>query len=425
MTSATANFFETLYHLLRGSRPNLGKVLALVEEQLQKSVCTSEAAAAQEQLLKFLTSFKQFFSKNKKSQDQVAELIRVIETEGMLELSAFAETLRAVMPSTIAFSPIHRLGNEHIPASFMGRVRQIFPTLESEGSTTDFSNQVLTEFSQDGTDIARESVESEKGWQEQLLLMGRGLIDAYPSGHLVDVKTTQFFQGNPVDGTRRGSQKIETMVRQQLLAYHRVSGSLGSKMEEGREKALKLKKRVDQLDEAVTFSQKSLFIDPGTAIPSRASFTAHLHRHLERAMHLGELFSLALVHIQDFSGVLSELDMEEENQFVKTIASLIRSEIHEGDFLARLGVDRFALIFPIATHAHSSEVANNIGSVLNSTEYKLSKGLRTLSARVGALSFEAGMTAHDMLTLTDNLADSSVEPKVFASSRTVLNVREA
>ena len=62
--SETDNIFESLYDLLRGSRPNMGKALALVEEQLQANVCQSEAASAKDQLLGFLNSLKRFFAKN-------------------------------------------------------------------------------------------------------------------------------------------------------------------------------------------------------------------------------------------------------------------------------------------------------------------------------------------------------------------------
>jgi diguanylate cyclase (GGDEF)-like protein len=426
MTSETADFFETLYDLLKGNRPNMGKALSLVEAWLEKGACSAEQDAAQEQLLKFLTSFKQFFSKNQESRNQVAELIRIIESEGMVELSVLEEVLRSVMPLMPAHTQGYHGVNHAVPASFMDRVRHLLPVTEIEASPADSINNLLTRVGQEKfSQVVGGAVEEEKLWQERLVLMGRSLSAAYSHDHLVDEKTTMFFQGNPVDGTLKSSQKLESLVRKQLLALHRIAGSLGARMEEGREKAANLKSRVDQLEEAVTLSQESLFIDPETAIPGRASFTAHLHRHLERAMHLGELFSLALVHVQDFGDVLKRLDREEANHFVKIIASLIRSQLHDGDFLARLGVDRFALIFPATTQERSSEVSTNIGLLLNGTEYKLSKGVSTLQARVGALSFEAGMTAHDMLTLTDNLADSAMETQVVGGAKTLLNVREA
>ncbi len=426
MTSETTEFFENLYDLLRESRPNMGKILTLVEERLDISVCLIETAAAQEQLVKFLNSLKQFFVQNQKKQELVAELIRVIETEGMLELAAFRDALGGVMEFTAPSPPVHHGTTCDIPASFMARVRQIFPTAEANDSASGSHNEVLTEVSQQGPGtMTVKNFASEKEWQQQLVAIGLQLIDAYPGGHLVDAATTLFFQGQPVDGTRRGSQKIETLLRKQLLAYHRIAGTLRSNMEDGRQKAARLKKRVDQLEEAITASQKSLFIDPSTAIPSRASFTAHLHRHLERAMHLGELFSLGLIHVEDFTTVLAELDADEGEQLVKTVAHIIRSEIGAGDFLARLGVDRFALIFPSADKARSASVAANVGAALNSTEFQLSKGVRSITARVGALTFEAGMTAQDMLVVTDELADSAVAPDMGDGAKNVLNVMEA
>lgn len=425
MTGDTANLFDALYDLLRRSRPNLGQALALVEQKLQQGVCLAEQKAAQDQLIKILVSLKQFYSKNQKAKEQVAELIRIIETEGMLDLSVFKDTLRRLLPKKANFSGSRR--DPDIPASFNARIAQLFAISEVESASSEVFNMTMAAVGAGGSGISSSisAVDSEKEWQFKLLMFGRGLSDAYRFGHLVDAATTRYFAGNRVDGTRHTSQKLETMVRNQLLGFHRIAGSLKASMEDGREKVKQLKHRVDQLEEAITLSQKSLFIDPDTAIPGRASFTAHLHRHLERALHLGELFSMALVHIPDFEKILQGLQKDEEHVFVRTLASLIRSQLDSVDFLARLGVDRFVVIYPKTTQERSAEVTNNIGVTLNSTAYRISTGTIDLHARVGAISFESGMTAQDMLALTDKLAESAVEAKAVASSRTVLNVREA
>ncbi|MBF0358678.1 MAG: GGDEF domain-containing protein [Magnetococcales bacterium] len=419
MMSETDKIFESLYDLLRGSRPNMGKALALVEEQLQANVCQEETKSAKEQLLGFLNSLKQFFAKNPNSQQQVDELITIITNDGMIEIADFYSMLRAVLPETLGCSTNK---SSIVPASFMDRLAEIFAL--SSGETV--SNQVLTAIGQESVvDLKATALESEKDWQRKLLFFGRKLSAAYPQGHLVDPATTLFFEGNPVDGSHKGSRTLEVLLRKQLLGFHRISGSLRAKMVEGREKAANLRARISQLEEAIALSRQSLFIDPATAIPSRSSFTAHLHRHLERAMHLGEQFSLALVQIQDFKNILSKLGKDEAVSFVKTVASLIRSQIQDGDFLARLGDDRFALILPEATKELSEAVAANIGNVLNSTAYKLSNSTSSLSVKVGSLSFESGMTAEEMLTLTDELANSAAEAQVFSEPKTILNVLEA
>jgi diguanylate cyclase (GGDEF)-like protein len=419
MMSETDNIFESLYDLLRGSRPNMGKALALVEEQLQANVCQSEAASAKDQLLGFLNSLKRFFAKNPNSQRQVDELISIIDNDGMIETVDFDSMLRAVLPETLGCS-----ANKPsvVPASFMDRLEAIFAFSNRETPI----NQALTAIGQESVvDLTATALESEKDWQKKLLFLGRKLSSAYPQGHLVDPATTIFFEGNPIDGSHKGSQTLEVLLRKQLLGYHRISGSLRAKMAEGRDKAANLRGRISKLEEAIALSRQSLFIDPETAVPSRSSFTAHLHRHLERAMHLGEQFSLALVQVQDFKNILAKLEKDEGVNFVKTIASLIRSQIKDGDFLARLGEERFALILPQATKELSEAVATNIGNVLTSTAYKLSNSTSSLSVKVGSLSFESGMTAEDMLRLTDELANSAAEAQAISEPKTILNVREA
>jgi diguanylate cyclase (GGDEF)-like protein len=422
MTSKTTSFFDELYDLLKVGRPNLGQILTIVEDQLQAGVCIAEQRAAKDQLIKFLTSLKQFFAKNLNSQKKVEELIQNIESEGVLDLEKFGVVLHSLMAFTTGSPPL--VGHSLVPISFMGRIAQIFPQTTSQDPGTDTLNQHLKVVGdQKLVDLAAQAVVSEKAWQEKLLLIGRELIAAYPTGHLVDYATTKFFEGNPVDGTRKNSQKLESLLRQQLLGFHRISGSLRSKMSEGRAKANKLKDSITQLEGAIILSQKSLFIDPQTGVPSRSSFTAHLHRHLERALHLGELFSISLIHIQDFANITAKLKKTEEQHFIKTVASIIRSEIKDGDFLAQLGVDRFAMIFPATTQKGSPEVTATIGATLNSTDFKLSSG--NITVKYGSQTFKAGMTAQDMLTATDNLANLEDGPAQIIEDKPVLNVREA
>jgi diguanylate cyclase (GGDEF)-like protein len=424
MTSETASFFDDLYDLLKVGRPNLGQILTAVEDQLQAGVCIAEQRAAKDQLIKFLTSLKQFFVKNQNSQKKVEGLIQKIESEEVLDLEEFSRVLHPLMAFTIGSSPL--AGHSSVPISFLGRIAQIFPQTTSPDPGTDTLNQNLTVVGdQKLVDLAAQAVESEKAWQKKLLLIGQDLIAAYPAGHLVDYATTKFFEGDSVDGSRKSSQKLENLLRQQLLGYHRISGSLRSKMSEGRAKANKLKDSITKLEEAIVLSQKSLFIDPQTGVPSRSSFTAHLHRHLERALHLGELFSISLIHIQDFTNITAKLKKAEEQHFVKSVVSIIRSELKEGDFLAQLGVDRFAMIFPAATQKGSSEITTAIGEILNSTDFKLSNGTSTITVKSGSQTFTAGMTAQDMLTATDNLADLENEPADTSENEPILNVREA
>ncbi|MBF0453220.1 MAG: diguanylate cyclase [Magnetococcales bacterium] len=426
MTSETTDFFETLYDLLRGNQPALGEAVALVEERMQKGVCQSELQGAKEQLLGILRLFKGFFSKNPKSQQQIAELIRTIETEGMLEQSAFKEALLPLIPPAGGRTS-SRQSETTLPASFKGRLSLLLPeTQATDKRDSDQLTAALTQLaSAEGVHRESEPVAQERRWQKHLYLLGKGLSDAYPFGHLVDPATSQFFAGYAVDGSKRTSQKLEGLVKKQLIGYHRIAGSLKAKMEDGRQRAASLKQRVDQLEEALNLSQKALFIDPQTALPGRASFTAHLHRQLERAMHLGEVFSLALVQIQGFGACLKRLSEEESSHFIKTVASLIRSQVDSGDFLARLGVDRFVLIFPKTDQERSEAVATRVGDALNRTAYRLSQETVELQTRVGALTFEAGMTAQEMLSLTDTLAESAVEAPPEGGVRTVLNVREA
>ncbi|MBF0381693.1 MAG: diguanylate cyclase [Magnetococcales bacterium] len=424
MTSQTASFFDDLYDQLRVERPNLKLILTMVEDQLKAGTCVAEKKAAKDQLIKFLSSLQQFFTKNKNSQKKVEELIQTIEKDGELDLTKFGRVLQSLMAFTIGSSPL--AGYSSVPISFMGRIAQIFPQSANKDPGTQTLNQQLTMVGEQQTvNLAAQAIASEKAWQQKLLLMGRQLIAAYPAGHLVDYATTQFFAGNPVDGTRKSSQKLEILLRQQLLGYHRISGALRSKMSEGRAKANRLRDSISQLEESIVLSQKSQFIDPQTGIPSRSSFTAHLYRHLERALHLGELFSISLIHIQDFSNITAKLQKAEEQQFIKTVATLVRSQLQDVDFLAQLGVDRFAMIFPEATHKVSGDVTSNIGTLLNSTEFNLSNGIDNITVKYGSRSFTAGMTAQDMLQATDNLADLKDEPVDGEEDAAILKVREA
>lgn len=426
MTSETTDLLDTLCDLLRDRTASVGSALNLVEEPLQKELCASERAMAHTSLSRLLETLQAFLVvADSEKAAELSQWMTIIQQDGMVAETEFRRAMMALLPPVAKDTAPHALYGS-LPASLVGRIRAIFSLSKEETASVDDLNQALTQIGQEREKIDdQEAMKQEERWQTLLIQMGLTLSDAHHHGRLLDKNMQSILARGAVDGSPHRSRVLESLVRKQLVGWHRTTGDLKSRKEDGREQVTRLKERVDQLEQAITLSREALFIDPETAIPGRASFVAHLHRYLERAMHLGDLFSLALIQIEAFDTLLGRLDKEEAAQFVRTISALIRSSLQEKDFLARLGVDRFAILFPASRLADSQAVTQQIGFTLNHTAYKLSHMTTELQVRVGALTFEPGMTVEEMLKATDDLASAFVQTGVKEQDRVVLNVREA
>jgi diguanylate cyclase (GGDEF)-like protein/PAS domain S-box-containing protein len=117
--------------------------------------------------------------------------------------------------------------------------------------------------------------------------------------------------------------------------------------------------------------------DFGTSIPNRRFFTEQL-----RKMDQLKLYPLSLF-IMDINGLKLLNDAfghEKGNEALQTIANILNQTKREGDVIARIGGDEFAMIMPKTTHDEAEKIKNRIHELvaqqnINDVQYSISIGM--------------------------------------------------
>lgn len=215
-------------------------------------------------------------------------------------------------------------------------------------------------------------------------------------------------------GGRVEAHRTHGLLYARVTKLHHEARSLKMKQDDSRERALQLKDRLDQLEKDLTRARRDQFLDPATGIPDRFSFSAHLQRYLERATHLGEVFSLVLFHFYNLQPLLDSLDGatgvtqgSASERLVTALVDDMRSHIPEGSFLARLSAERFVILLPKHSGPEGEAVGLAIANVLGNTCFSLDGQEVTVEALFGCAAYQSGMDAAQMLEVTNRLAASA------------------
>lgn len=208
-----------------------------------------------------------------------------------------------------------------------------------------------------------------------------------------------------------GKRHFQTLLHSQVMALQKEARSLKAQQEAGRGQAEQLKSRVEQLETSLAQARREQFLDPVTGIPDRFAFMAHLHRHLDRALHLGETFSLLLFHFYELQPLIDGLDktnkrLQEnpEKRLLTAIIQEMRPHLPESAFLARLSGERMVVLLPKLSVSRGEQMGGVIGQALEEVTFQLDDATVLLQVSFGCAAFQSGMNVTQMLETTDRLA---------------------
>lgn len=193
-------------------------------------------------------------------------------------------------------------------------------------------------------------------------------------------------------------------LRARGKALRQHARSLAARITANKEMAERLRERLRQLEEALSQARSDGFLDPVTGLPDRFAFTAQIRRHLERAAHLREPFSLALLHFHDFAVTINGLDRDGESRLVAGMVREIRRHLRDEEYLARLSAERFVILFPRSDQSRAEVAAREIDRMLGQTRFVLDEREMLLEAYCGTAALGPEMTGQEMLELTDRMA---------------------
>lgn len=142
--------------------------------------------------------------------------------------------------------------------------------------------------------------------------------------------------------------------------------------------------------------------DALTHLPNRRAFQSRLQAAVLRAMKSGEQIGLLLIDLDHFKHVNDSLGHSAGDDLLKSVAERLRGAIREGDFVARIGGDEFAIVLEHLTSDDAMvRVGNELESVVQTPVRIAGRAVRAGASIGGALFPRNAATADDLFKHAD------------------------
>lgn len=150
-----------------------------------------------------------------------------------------------------------------------------------------------------------------------------------------------------------------------------------------------LTSRVQSLEQSLVKARAEAATDALTKLPNRGAFDVALREWVERAAHTGQIFTIAMVDLDDFKRINDTYGHPVGDRVITTMGQLLGGCVGDGEFVARFGGEEFALLL---TARSAVKARDRLTALLDrlppSFEYEEAGTRRFVS-----FSFSAGVTA--------------------------------
>lgn len=134
--------------------------------------------------------------------------------------------------------------------------------------------------------------------------------------------------------------------------------------------------------------REQIQLDPLTRLPNRTAFTTRITASLERVKREGSLLCVGVLDLDDFKPINDSYGHAAGDELLCILAERLRHGLREGDMVARLSGDEFALVL------ESFDSVNELEQVIRRLEASLSQPFQLPGDREVRLKASLGLTIY-------------------------------
>ncbi|MBF0605784.1 MAG: GGDEF domain-containing protein [Nitrospirae bacterium] len=423
---STTILIETLYDLLRQTPPETQKVLALIDGALAAGVCAYEKKQGKKNVEGLLNILGEWWGAEE-GVPLAIDHCRQFEGHGY-DLRQF---IQACTPLCAYAGPRWQTKNDHNPSELAPRIWDALEMLAKHHDTVADAIKTIPSKPPSMEQLIQTlefmDIPGRVTWEDQNNLGNDWYFDK--AWRRLEAELKEIVPGDGwVIQPKGTSDHSERMVHEDDLEsrishviewtedWMREVGRVGEQLDENRQKGEKLKIRIDALEVALAASQMAHFMDPQTGLSDHSSFSVRLNRLLDRASHLGEIFSIGVIRLENYDALEKSLTADAMALMIREMAEEIRKHLDGHDFIARIAPDRLGILFPRTGSERSTSVITELNQSLYPSLSSMNPGISRMRIIGGSLSFGQGMTVKDIMVRVAQLANELDSAKVGAGS---------
>ncbi|MES2018998.1 MAG: sensor domain-containing diguanylate cyclase [Pseudomonadota bacterium] len=133
--------------------------------------------------------------------------------------------------------------------------------------------------------------------------------------------------------------------------------------------------------------------DTLTGLPNRRGFEAEAARMVSRARRSGKQITIGIADIDFFKKVNDEHGHPVGDEVLSAVSAVLTQAARESDFVARIGGEEFGMLFPDATPATASSVAERMRSAVEGFQVKTASGVALkITISIGLAPFTGSLS---------------------------------